>query len=119
MKELCLPPKKAEVQQLPHRAKIIKMLDKKQMTAGQIAEELGWTRERTYRHLIKMEAAKLVRKVNKRQRAYFVKYIPPIITEREPRIHAGTVKEKLSLSYMNTVTRPGSMDAYAIRSLGI
>ena len=118
MRELCLPPAKAETN-LPHRAQIIKMVEKKQMTAAQIAEQLGWARERTYRHLIKMDAAKLIRKVTRSNQAFFGKYIPPAIVVREPRVHAGTMTEKLSLSYMNAVVRPGSMDAYALPSRGI
>lgn len=95
------------------------MLEKKQMTAAQIGEVFGISRDAAYCVLLKMEAAHQVRKIPKDGHAFWGKYDVPKKIEREPRVHAGTMTEPLSLAYMNTPTRPGAMDAYSIKSRGV
>ena len=104
----------------PRRAEIVKILDGKEMTAAQVGAVLGWTRDRTYAVLSKMHTAKLVGKLHKSKQTYWCKYkAPPKPIKRETPVLTGTMRGKLSLGYMTTVTRPGSMDAYAIASKGI
>lgn len=103
----------------PRRKKIMALVDDKTMTAAQIGEALGISRESAYNVLLKMAEVNQVKKFTRSNQAFWGKYNPPQKIEREPRVHAGTVKERLSLAYMNNVYRPGAMDAFAIESRGI
>lgn len=103
----------------PRRKKIMALVEEKQMTAAQIGEALGITRESAYNVLLKMAEVNQVKKFTRSNQAFWGKYEPPPKVEREPRVHAGTMTERLSLAYMNNVHRPGAMDAFAIESRGI
>ena len=95
------------------------LVEDKQMTAAQIGEALGISREAAYNVLLKMAVVNQVKKFTRSNQAFWGKYEIPPKVEREPRVHAGTVKERLSLAYMDNVYRPGAMDAFAIESRGI
>lgn len=95
------------------------LVEDKQMTAAQIGEALGITRESAYNVLLKMAEVNQVKKFTRSNQAFWGKYELPPKVVREPRVHAGTMTERLSLAYMDTPTRPGAMDAYSIKSRGV
>lgn len=103
----------------PRRQKIMKMVKAGPLSAAQIGERLGVSRESAYNVLIKMDAANQVRKFINDGGVTWGEYVIPPPVYREPRVHAGTMREPLSLAYMNNVHRPGAMDAFAIESRGI
>ena len=115
MEEMSYP----EPTRSPRRQKIMALVENKQMTAAQIGEAFGISRDAAYGVLLKMEAANQVKKYTRSNQAFWGKYEPPQKVEREPRVHAGTMTEPLSLAYMHTPTRPGAMDAYSIKSRGM
>jgi len=104
----------------PEREKIISMLAKKDMSAAKVGEVFGWTREKAYNALNKMERAGLIAKKSIDGHAMWCKRPPkPKPVVRETPVLTGTMKGALSLSYMNNVHRPGAMDAFAIKSKGL
>lgn len=103
----------------PRRKLIMKMLKKKSMTAAQVAEVIGITREAAYNVLLKMAACNQVRKIDRASQVFWGAYKPKVKIIRETQVHNGTMTERLSLSYMQTPVRAGSMDAFAIESNGI
>lgn len=103
----------------PRRKKIMALVEDKQMTAAQIGEALGISRESAYNALLKMAEVNQVKKFTRSNQAFWGKYEIHPKVPREPRVHAGTMREPLSLAYLNNVTRPGAMDAFAIESRGI
>lgn len=94
-------------------------VSKKAMTAAQVGEIIGTTRDGAYQILMKMAESRQVSKISRSGQVFWGKFVPPPKVTREPRVHAGTMTDRLSLAYMQTPVRAGSMDAYAIASLGI
>lgn len=103
----------------PRRNQIMAMLEKKQMTAAQIGEAIGLSRDSAYAFLTKMAASNQVCRVTRSNQAFWTKYVPPKKINREHPIMTGTTKGKLDLSFMQSPYRAGSMDAYSIPSKGI
>lgn len=103
----------------PKRIKIMELVAKKQMTAAQIGKEIELSRDSAYALLMKMAACNQVRRVKRSNQAFWAKFVPPEKKKREHPIMTGTVRGTLDISYMNTVTRDGAMDAYKIKSMGV
>lgn len=105
----------------PRRLKILEILEGKRLSAAQIGEALGSNREAAYQLLLKMLDSKQVSRhtVKGTKDSVWSWYTPPMVEKKPERFCAGTAGGRLSLSYMQTPVRAGSMDAYAIASKGI
>jgi hypothetical protein len=103
----------------PRREAILKAIQSKAMTAAQIGEAVGLTRDGAYKILNAMAEQKIVKRLHRSNQAFWKPYRPPVVAVRPERFDTGTTKDPLSLAYMQTPTRPGSMDAYALPSKGL
>lgn len=104
----------------PERKEIVVLLADKELTAAQVGAVFGWTREKAYNVLLKMHESKMIGKLHKSKQTYWGKYkAPPKPIKRERPVYNGTMRAKLSLGYMSTPTRDGSMDAFGLPSGGI
>lgn len=102
----------------PRRKLIMAMVAKKHMTAAQVAELIGVSREAAYNILLKMASSNQVRKINKASQVFWGKYVAPPKIVRDTTIRNGTMTEPLSLGYMANPVRDGSMDAFNLKSRG-
>lgn len=101
----------------PERDAVVAMLKKKAMTTAQVAAEFGWSRERAYNILKQLHHAGLVGRTKSKLDVLWGKYKkPPEPQKREIPVHNGTMKGRLSLSYMASPYRAGSMDAFELPS---
>lgn len=101
----------------PYRAQILKLLDKSNMSATQVAEKIGSTRERTYNVLIKMARSGAVSMEKHGTATIWTKYKDPPPKPSSPaRVTNSSSKAPLTDLGFTYPSRPGSMDAYAIRS---
>ena len=103
----------------PRRKLIMQKVAGKVMTAAQIGALIGTTRDAAYNILCKMAEANQVSKLNRSNQVFWGPYVAPKKIVREAKFFNGTVTERLSIGYMATPARAGSMDAYAIPSRGI
>ena len=102
----------------PLRDQIVEIIGKKRMTTLQIAQCFeGYSRERMLNILRGMAESKLVSRetIADGSVMWFAYKAPKKIKRTKPLLN-GTTKERLSLGYMQTSYRAGSMDAYKIAS---
>jgi alpha-L-fucosidase len=105
----------------PLRTQIVEIIGKNRMTTLQIAQCFeGYSRERMLNILRGMAESKLVSRetIADGSVMWFAYKAPKKIKRTKPLLN-GTTKGRLSLGYMQTSYRAGSMDAYAIASGGV
>lgn len=103
----------------PRRQLIMASVKKKAMTAAQIGELIGVTRECAYNILSKMALSNQVTKINRASQVFWRGYkAPPPVVRTTPHINS-TMRAPLSTSYMQAPYRAGAMDAFDISSRGV
>ena len=100
----------------PYRQRIIDLLETKNLTAAQVAEQIGSTRDLVYTVLTKMHRAGLISMQKNGTGTVWKKLEPTFLSCRPEQFRNGTVTEKLKGLGFSDPARAGAMDAYSIRS---
>ena len=100
----------------PYRQKILDLLETKNLTAAQLAEKVGSTRDLVYTVLTKMHRAGLISMQKNGTGTVWKKLEPTFLSCRPEQVRNGTVTERLTGMWFSQPARAGAMDAYSLPS---
>lgn len=106
----------------PQRNEVVAALKTAKLTTAEVAAMFGWRRERAYNILNNLQRHGLISRAGTHKRVVWGRYKADPAKQkpeiRETPCLNGTMREKLTMSYMTQPARAGATDASHIRSLG-
>lgn len=100
----------------PHRDKIVQLLQRNNLTAAEVGDAIGRPREATYTILNKMHRAGLISMEKRGTATVWTKRQDPQAAPARPdRVTNSSSKAPLTDLGFTYPSRPGAMDAYALR----